>query len=307
MRRRVPLNAIRAFEATARHKSVAHAAQELCVTPTAVSHQIRLLEDFLQFKLFNRRNSRLELTPDSVACLAKITDALDLIDTALADLGQPGHRRERFMVGASASFTALWLMPRLHSFMTGAPDIDISLKTFLNRASIESEQPDLQICNWETALDRRIEPLMDEEVIPVCAPALAAAYGGAYSKDLLAQVPLIHFDRPVPAVNGQYPDWAHYLRAFGVHRKDITQGSRFNHNVAAIDAAKAGLGAFLGRSVLVERSLARGELVQIAEAFPIRSRYYLVMPWHPGSPRALNNFKDWLHQQVTESPRIQMV
>ena len=306
MRKRVPLNAIRAFEATARHKSAAHAALELCVTPTAISHQIRLLEEFLQFKLFNRRNSRLELTPESEACLLKITDALDLIDTALTDL-RPNDQRERFVVGASASFTALWLMPRIHSFMSSAPDIDVTLKTFLSRAEIEAEQPDLQICNWETALDRKVEALMDEEIIPVCAPALAKKLGGASPGDLLSRVPLIHFDRPTPILNGHYPDWAHYLRTFGVHRKDITQGYRFNHSVAAVDATKAGLGAFLGRSMLVERSLQNGELIQIAEAFPVRSRYYLVMPWHPGAPRALNRFKDWMYQQVTSSPRIQMV
>jgi LysR family glycine cleavage system transcriptional activator len=151
-----------------------------------------------------------------------------------------------------------------------------------------------------------VEPWLDEEIIPVCAPALAEQLGGVYSRTLLTRVPLIHFDRPIPAMNGQYPDWAHYLREFGVNRRDITQGSRFNHNAAAIDAAKSGMGAFLGRSVLVESSLERKELVQIAEAFPIRSRYYLVTPWNPGAPRALNRFKDWLYQQVSASPRIQV-
>lgn len=83
MRRRVPLNAVRAFEAAARHKSLVRAADELCVTPTAVSHQIRLLEDFLQTKLFLRKNSRLEFTTGTQECLDKLTDALDLIDDAL--------------------------------------------------------------------------------------------------------------------------------------------------------------------------------------------------------------------------------
>lgn len=89
MRRRVPLNAVRAFEAAARYRSLVRAADELCVTPTAVSHQIRLLEDFLQTKLFLRKNSRLELTTDSLECLEKLTNALDLIDEALASVSAP--------------------------------------------------------------------------------------------------------------------------------------------------------------------------------------------------------------------------
>jgi LysR family transcriptional regulator, glycine cleavage system transcriptional activator len=303
MRRRVPLNAIRAFEAAARHRSVTRAANELHVTPTAVSHQIKFLENFLQSKLFIRRNSRLELTPDSEACLGKISGALDLIDNALVQLKQPEERRERFTVGASASFTSLWLMPRIQSFVQSAPEIDMTLKTFLHRAAIESEQPDIQICNWETSLDRKIEPLMDEEVIPVCSVELFATYGGV-SPGVLEELPLIHFERRVPAINGQYPDWAHYLREFGVHRQDITSGPKFNHNVAAIDAARAGLGVLLARSVLVEGCLERKELVQVGEAYPIRSRYYLVTPWTPEAPRASRRFKEWLYGQVATSKRV---
>ena len=306
MRRRVPLNAVRAFEAAARHRSVTRAANELHVTPTAVSHQIKFLENFLQSKLFIRRNSRLELTPDSEACLGKISDALDLIDNALVQLKQPEERRERFIVGASASFTSLWLMPRLQSFVQSAPEIDMTLKTFLHRAAIESEQPDIQICNWETSLDRKIEPLMDEEVIPVCSAELSATHGGG-SPGALAELPLIHFERRVPATNGQYPDWAHYLREFGVHRDDITSGPKFNHHVAAIDAARAGLGVLLARSVLVERYLERKELVQIGDAYPIRSRYYLVTPWNPEAPRALSRFKEWLYGQVATSKRAHVL
>jgi LysR family transcriptional regulator, glycine cleavage system transcriptional activator len=302
MRRRVPLNAIRAFEAAARHRSVTKAANELHVTPTAVSHQIRFLENFLQSELFIRRNSRLELTPDSEVCLGKISNALDLIDNALLQLKQP-EDRERFTVGASASFTSLWLMPRIQSFVQSAPEIDMTLKTFLHRAAIESEQPDLQICNWETSLDRRIEPLMDEEVIPVCSAVLAARHGGV-SPRLLVELPLIHFERRIPAINGQYPDWGHYMREFGVHRDDVTLGSKFNDHVAAIGAARAGLGVLLARSVLVERYLERKELAQIAEAYPVRSRYYLVTPWNPEAPRALSRFKEWIYGQVAASKRV---
>ena len=110
MRRRIPLNAVRAFEAAARHQSLVRAADELCVTPTAVSHQIRLLEDFLQTKLFIRKNSRLELTTDARACLDKLTSALDLIDGALVAVVAKADNRAT-MRSTSSTIRALAAMP----------------------------------------------------------------------------------------------------------------------------------------------------------------------------------------------------
>lgn len=298
MRRRVPLNAVRAFEAAARYKSLVRAADELCVTPTAVSHQIRLLEDFLQTKLFLRKNSRLELTTDSRACLGKLTNALDLIDEALMSLKEPVDVRERLMVGASASVASLWLMPRMSKFVEAAPDIDVTVTTFIRRQEIENENADLWICNWQTAVDRRVEPLMEEEIIPVCSPELAARYGNRPG-DVLQNVPLIHIDRKEVDQNGPYPDWGRYLRDFGVNRNDIGKGPRFNQASPSIEAAKIGLGAILGRSLLIEEALRSGTLVQIGEAYPIRSPYFIVSPWVSSAPGTVNRFKDWLHEEVS--------
>ena len=296
MRRRVPLNAVRAFEAAARYKSLVRAADELCVTPTAVSHQIRLLEDFLQTKLFLRKNSRLELTQDSRAVLGKLTNALDLIDESLISLMAPEDDRQRIMVGASASVASLWLLPRMSQFVEAAPDVDVTVTTFVKRQDIENDDTDLWICNWQTAVDRRIEPLMEEEIIPVCSPALAARYGNRWG-DILREVPLIHQDR-VKVESGPYPDWDRYLREYGVSRNDISKGARFNQSSPSIEAARIGLGAILGRSLLIEELLQTGKLVQIGEAYPIRSPYYLVSSWSPTVPKTVNRFKDWLFDQV---------
>ncbi|GAA5232002.1 LysR substrate-binding domain-containing protein [Verticiella sediminum] len=299
------MNAVRAFEAAARHKSVTQAATELCVTPTAISHQIRLLEEFLQFKLFTRRSSKLELTPATVTSVGKITAALDLIDSALKELSEPDNQRERFMLGASSSFTSLWLMPRLQTFLKESNDMDITVKSYHSRAEIEVESTDLQICEWETTLDRLIEPFMEEEIIPVCSPTLAAHYGSDPAQ-LFRYAPLIHFEQQAPAIN-EFPDWVQYLRKYGINRDDVNQGTRFNHNVAAIDAVKAGFGAYLGRSLLVEGALERGELVQIGAPFPVRNRYYLVSHWKPRAPHAVTRFKDWLYRQVQGSARVQVL
>ncbi|KKB81189.1 hypothetical protein VW35_03360 [Devosia soli] len=287
---------MRAFEAAARYKSLVRAADELCVTPTAVSHQIRLLEDFLQTKLFLRKNSRLELTADSRACLGKLTNALDLIDEALISLVAPVDDRQRIMVGASASVASLWLMPRMSHFVEAAPEIDVTVTTFVKRQDIENDDTDLWICNWQTAVDRRIEPLMEEEIIPVCSPELAARYGNRWG-DILREVPLIHQDR-VKAESGPYPDWDRYLREYGINRSDIIKGPRFNQSSPSIEAARIGLGAILGRSLLIEELLQTGKLVQIGEAYPIRSPYYLVSSWTPTAPKTVNRFKDWLFNEV---------
>jgi LysR family glycine cleavage system transcriptional activator len=302
MRRRVPLNAVRAFEAAARHNSLVRASDELCVTPTAVSHQIRLLEEFLQSKLFLRKNSRLELTPESRACLAKLTEALDLIDDAIVSLRKPLDMPDRLVVGASASVASLWLMPRLQRFFRISPDIDISLTTFIQRSQIEADTSDVWICNWRTNLDRKVELLLEEEIIPVCSPQLAQEYG-ELSFSSLHDLPLVHVDRAKADSNGQYPDWERYLREYGIARSDTAKGPRFNQGGPAIEAAKAGMGALLGRSILIEKALETGELVRLGEAYPIRNPYYLVSSMQVTSG-AINRFKDWLFAEAGSKPGI---
>lgn len=298
MRKRVPLNAIRAFEATARNASVAKAADELCVTPTAVSHQIRQLEDFLQVQLFHRKNSRIELTTDARVHVAAISQALDLINDAVLTLEKADEDVQRRMsVSASVSVTSLWLMPRLSDFVKLSPNVDLSVRTFLTRKEAEAQDSDLRICNWHSDLDCQIEPLMEEEIVPVCAPALAATFGGD-TRDILAGAPLVHVDRAQDALDGTYPDWARYLTEYGVQRGDLSHGLRFNQAVTAIEAAEAGVGVILGRSLLIEQALARGTLVQVAESYPIRSPYYMLSAWRQDGKATIQTFKDWLVEKV---------
>ena len=212
---------------------------------------------------------------------------------------KPNSKRDRLAVGASASVASLWLMPRLQGFVRQSPEVDVSVTTFVERAAIESQNPDLWICNWHTDLDRRIEPLLEEEILPVCSPRLAAEFG-PLSFESLRELPLIHVDRGKPEPNGQYPTWERYLREYGIDRRDVAKGARFNQGGPAIEAARAGFGALLGRSILMEEALARGELVQIGEAYPVRNKYYLVSGWRTES-RAVDKFRGWLFDQVTAS------
>ena len=303
MRKRVPLNAIRAFEATARNGSVAKAADELCVTPTAVSHQIRLLEEFLDTKLFIRKNSRIELTPESSATVADITHALDLINEAVLALQPNAEIRSKLSVSASASVASLWLMPRLSEFFSLAPDVDVAVRAFISRREGETNEADLRICNWRSNLDMQIEPLLEEEITPVATPELAARYDGN-AREILAHAPLIHVDRTQDGLEGTYPDWARYLREYGISRDDVTHGPRFNQASPSIEAARSSFGVILGRSILIERAMERGELVAVGESYPIRSPYYLLSPWKADRARVINRFKDWLFDKVGPAARV---
>ncbi|SMO54193.1 LysR family transcriptional regulator, glycine cleavage system transcriptional activator [Thalassovita litoralis] len=303
MRKRVPLNAIRAFEAVARNTSVARAADELCVTPTAVSHQIRLLEEFLQVELFVRKNSRIYPTPDAVANMTRVSQALDLIDEAVASLGAVRDDSHlRLAVSAPASLASLWLVPRLGHFLACEPDVDLSLRTFLNRRDAESQDTDIRICPWaEGVSGLHSEPLVEEASVPVCAPELLARYDGDRA-ETLRRAPLIHVDRAPSGYEGDYPDWARYIGEYGAIRRDVGHGLRFNQSSQAVEAALSGVGVLLGRSLLIQKALEDGRLVPVAETFPARVPYYLQSPYNSKSRQMLQKFKDWLFENVRTAP-----
>ena len=298
MRKRVPLNAIRAFEAVARNASVAKAADELCVTPTAVSHQIRLLEDFLQTELFVRLNSRMYLTPDASANLVGITRALDLIDEAVASMNNAQSKDSRsLVVAASASVASMWLMPRIVKFLEREPDLELNVSTFISRKEAETRDCDIRICNWQTQMDCQVEPLFEEEIVPVCSPALAARYDNDFA-EILRRAPLIHVDRTLMGYEGNLGDWNAYFAEAGITRADVTHGPRFNTSSTGVDAARAGVGVVLGRSLLIEQAMEKGELIAVGQPSASRSRYYMMTPWKPESRARLQRFKDWLMESV---------
>ncbi len=298
MRRHVPLNAIRAFEAVVRHTSVVKAANELCVTPTAVSHQIRLLEDFLQVDLFSRRNSRIYPTPGALANVARVSQALDLIDAAVRDLTDlPEDDHAHLTISVSASVASLWLVPRIGDFMAREPETDIHVRTFLTRKDAEAQDSEIKICPWRGQSGFHAEPLIEESTIPVCSPELLARYDGDKAESL-RRAPLIHIDRAHLGIEDDFPDWARYLTEYGVSRPNYTHGLRFNQSGQAIEAAMAGAGILLGRSLLIARAVSAGKLIPVAESYPQRIPIYLLSPLKPRSPQTLGNFRDWLLQSA---------
>ena len=130
MRTYIPLNALRAFECAARHLSFTRAAAELCVTPTAISHQIRSLEEFLETTLFERKSGKLVLTPATASALQELSEGFNKLESALLTLNRRGGR-QKITVAASPSVAALWLMPKLQRFFVDAPEIDVSISSVI--------------------------------------------------------------------------------------------------------------------------------------------------------------------------------
>jgi LysR family glycine cleavage system transcriptional activator len=292
MRTYIPLNALRAFECAARHLSFTRAAAELCVTPTAISHQIRSLEEFLETSLFERKGGKLVLTPATSGALQELSEGFNSLESAFLALSRRGGR-QKITVAASPSFAALWLMPKLQRFFVGAPEIDVSISTVIAQGDFDEGPFDVSICISDDHPGRKVEYLMDERIYPVASPALLEN-AGLSPEAALAQLPLIHDDK----VSDQFPTWRRYFEATQTATRDVSGGLRFNQSSLAIDAAIKGHGILLGRSRLIAAALADGRLTLLSDqAYPGSCGYYTVR-LRGAESRAVRVFLDWLGAEV---------
>jgi LysR family transcriptional regulator, glycine cleavage system transcriptional activator len=291
MRSYIPLNALRAFEAAARHLSFTRAAAELCVTPTAVSHQIRSLEEFLETPLFERKSGKLALTPVTSNALRELSEGFNKLESALQTLNRRGGRR-KVSVAASPSVAALWLMPRLPRFFACAPEIDVILQTVIAPSDFSDGAFDVAICCSKDHPGRKVDYLMSEEIVPVCSPHLLAK-SGLSREAALSQLPLIHDDKA-----SDFPTWRRYFEATQTASRDVGGGLRFNQSSLAIEAAVKGHGLLLGRSRLIAEALADGRLTVVSDRpYPILSRYYTVRQ-RAEELSAVRTFLEWLIAEV---------
>ena len=291
MRSYLPLNALRAFESAARHLSFTRAAAELCVTPTAISHQVRSLEDYLDLPLFERRNGRLILTPAAAGALADLSEGFDKLESALSPLSRRGSK-QKIVVAASPSVASLWLLPKLGRFVEAAPDVDVSIATIIAPVDVLDAVFDVALSTQEDHPNRKVDFLMDEQILPVCAPALLAGLGHD-GRRALATLPLIHDDKAC----GRFPTWGRYFGALGLTGREHAGGFRFNQSSLAVEAAENGLGLLLGRSRLLGKAFAERRLVPVGPAYAVPSRYHTVR--QPGTDaRPVRLFLDWLQGEV---------
>lgn len=301
--RRLPsLNALRAFWAAAKHRSFAAAANELHVTASAVSLQIRQLEDELELKLFDRTPKGLMLTAEGARLLPGINLAFENLRSSIAALDDEGRRGARLRISVAPSFATKWLLPRLGNFLDRHPEVEVDVKASIELTDFARDEVDLAIRYGSGDYPGlAVELLLRDRMYPVCSPELLMRFGRSNQTPdpsrIFAAAPLLHdasADRD-PAV----PSWKMWLKAAGLADVDWRKGPRFNQTALALDAALAGLGIALAPAVLVDADVAAGRLVRLAnDETPGDFAYYLVHPLDKGALPPLQQFKDWLRASL---------
>ncbi|MEP3275148.1 MAG: transcriptional regulator GcvA [Stappiaceae bacterium] len=292
MKRRLPsLNALRAFEAAARHLSFTRAAEELHVTQAAVSHQIKALETDLGVPLFLRVNRSLTLSDGGQTLFRGVSEALDIMTVSVERLYHH-DQSGALIVSTMDSFAANWLVPRLGRFREAYPEIDVHLAISDARVDFGRANVDLAIRygHGEWA-DLHIEKLMAEQKYPVCAPGLLEGDFPLRQPSDLKNFTLLHDDMRV--------DWRMWLMAAGETGVDASKGPGYHHSNLALQAAKQGDGVALARSVLVAEALASGQLVKPFDfMLPAEYAYYVVCPEANLARPKIRVFRNWLFEEV---------
>ena len=295
-----PLNALRAFEAAARHLSLTKAAVELNVTPGALSHQIRGLEDHLGLKLFDRGVRSIALTAAGKALHPGLQAAFLHIRDALASLNRLGDSRV-LVISASPGFTSKWLAPRLYRFSNAYPEVDVRVSSSFNNANFITDGVDAAIRNLpvDAAHDEtlQVEKLLDQSLVPVCSPALIEKHGPFTSPDMLKRVPMIHDDSL--SSRAVMPNWADWFAAAGVRDAEVSRGLRFNSADHALDATVEGSGVLLALDVLAYDDLRTGRLVMPFDLTLRSGRCYSFVcarNWRESAN--VRAFRAWLQEEV---------
>jgi LysR family transcriptional regulator, glycine cleavage system transcriptional activator len=293
-----PLSALRAFEAAARLQSFSKAADELNVTPAAISHQIHALEEDLGVSLFNRRNRAVELTASARVLLPGLTEAFVGIQNSVRRL-RSHNDTGMLNVTSSPSFAGKWLVQRLHRFQEQYPDVDVRISATDTTVDLTRGDFDLAVRYGNGRYPGLgVELLLKNEVFPACSPALLRDGPPLETPADLRHHALIHdqqIDRDPLA-----PTWAMWLKAAGVEG-DVaaSHGLSFNNNVLALEAALAGHGVTLAYSTTAAADLAAGRLVRLFSlSLPDNFAYYIVT-----APGALERpkvkaFRDWLREEA---------
>jgi LysR family transcriptional regulator, glycine cleavage system transcriptional activator len=289
-RRLPPLSSLRAFEAAARHGSFKRAADELAVTPTAISHRIRVLEDHTGLKLFVRQVRQVTLTDAGAQLYPVLRHGFDAIETVLARLTQ-ANRRERVTVSATHAFTAKWLVPRVARFHASHPDIDLHAHASDETVDFDAHGVDIAVRYGNGPYPGlATEVMFADAYAPVVNPML-----GVRTIADLQSVPLIHFDwKKVSAAN---PTWETWFARTGMEWHPSRGQLRYSDEGHAIQAAVAGQGVALLSLALVADEIAAGYLAQpFGPALPGYT-YHMAMRADPPPGTAAQAVADWLRRE----------
>jgi len=297
-----PLNALKAFEAAARHASFRRAAGELHVSPAAISHQIKNLEDHLGIALFHRGNRALTLTSAGEAALPLLQEGFGRLAAAVRQL-RAGAPQAPLRLCAPPSFAAKWLLPRVSRYAVDHPGLDIRLSASLDMIAEHAEaepdkegpgQPGIDLAVRFGDGDHpgcRVDKLMAVVALPLCSPRLQAGERPLRQPADLRHHVLLHDDTDYP----ERPNWRAWLAAAGVEGIDAARGLRFNQAALALEAAVEGRGVALSLEPLARADRAAGRLVAPFDvSLTLRSAYYLVSAETAAEAPANAAFRQWL-------------
>lgn len=303
MKAPVHLNALRAFEASARHRSFSTAAQELNVTPAAVGQLVRNLEEWLGTPLFVRGASgraRLVATDAAQRALPDLRAGFDRLAQGLARLRE-GVDGGVLTITVSPAFAAKWLLPRFERFQARCPDTDVRLETSLKPVDFVAQRVDVGVRyglgHWPGLT---AEKLMDEEIYPVCSPELLRRNPPLRQPGDLAHVTLIH-DLSMDGHTG-FPTWEKWLQKAAVSDAVTSRGLRINNSAAVLQAAIEGRGVALARSVMAGDDLAAGRLLRLFPEIGFESElaYHVVYRSECAGRARLFAFRDWLFDEAAQ-------
>ena len=309
----LPLTALRAFEAAARLSSFRLAAEELHVTPAAISQQVKALEDLLDTRLFHRKNRGLALTEAGRAGLPALREGFHELAEGMRRMRE-ADASASLKVWTAPSFAAKWLMPRLGGFVERHPGIELSVHASAEFTDSSTSRVELTVERMQTddidvaiRFGRghypycRVERLMNAAVSPLCSPALANDPERPLAEPAdLAHHTLLHDDTPYEG----RPDWAGWFDAAGVEGVDPRRGLRFNSVLLALAAAVGGRGVALSIEQLAEDDIANGRLVRpFSQTLALDSAYYVISRTDAEDDPKVVAFREWLLEEAGEAAR----
>lgn len=309
-----PLTALRAFESAGRHLSFRKAAAELHVTPAAVSHQIKLLEDQVGVQLFHRLPRAIELTQAGRGFLPKLSEGFERLALAVQAV-RAYEKSGKLSVSVPPAFAAKWLMPRLHRFVTSFPDIDVRISASMRQVDTRSlpygpaaEAERLDEADMEVRFGdgnypgNQVSKLLSLTFTPLCCPHLLAGRPPLRKPADLRQFLLLHDD--LPEIIAGWPNWSEWFAAAGVDGADFERGPHFSHPTLGLDAAIDCAGIVLGARELAAFDLAAKRLVAPFDlSLEIAPAYYIVTRSSRADDPRLAAFRQWLLEEVGKPPK----